>query len=309
MKTSEAYKKLELSDNATPEEIQAAFRKQAKKYHPDKKDGDEVKFKEINEAYQTLTNPKQSPGDFDNDGDPFGPGGFGINFNPFGSGRQIKQIPNIIVNVDLTFNESVLGCEKEIKCHRHIMCNDCSGNGFETLADNCSDCGGKGNKVIKQMNMVFMMTCDKCNGVGKKTQDCKKCKGDGATETDMTINVKLPQGVPNNQKIRLQGAGNYVAPGFNTDVILNPNVESDADMSLDGNDVVSTLEVSLLEALEGTSKKVRTVKGEHTLKIPAKIRNKEKLSVSGYGANGGNHVFNLDVKYPNDVSEIINLLK
>ncbi len=125
----------------------------------------------------------------------------------------------------------------------------------------------------------------------------------------MNVAVKLPGGISDNQKIRLGGAGNFVAPGFNTDVFLNCLVEKDDDMILEGSDVVSTLQISLLEALVGTSKKVRTVKGEHTLKVPEKIRNKEKLSVAGYGANGGSHVFNLDVKYPDDVSELVKILK
>lgn len=307
MKQQDAYKILELSPGASEEDVQAAFRKMAKKHHPDKKDGDEVKFKEINEAYQTLNNPKSEHHGFDpNDiGNPFGPFGFGINFNM--GHQQAREHENIFVDVSFTFNESILGCEKEIKYNRQIMCSDCQGNGFETLSDNCVECGGKGNKVIKQRNMVFMTTCNKCNGSGRKTQKCGKCN-DGVIDTEVSVNVKLPGGVSNQQKIRLQGAGNFVAHGFSTDVFLNALVEKDDEMMLEDRDVVSTVNISLLEALTGLSKKVRTVKGEHTLKIPEKIRNGEKLAVSGYGAVGGDHIFKIDVKYPDDVSEIVNVL-
>lgn len=189
------------------------------------------------------------------------------------------------------------------------MCDDCGGNGFETLSDSCPVCNGKGNRTLKQGNMVFMMPCDKCGGLGKKTQDCGKCKGEGTKETDITLNVKLPGGISDTQNIRLQGAGNFIAHGFSTDVFLNCSVEKDNNMVLEGSDVISNINISLLDALQGTSIKVRTVKGEHTLKIPAKIRNAEKLSVAGYGANGGDHIFKIDVQYPENISEIINILK
>lgn len=308
MNIRDAYKILELTDDATKEEANEAFRRLSKLYHPDnKKTGDAQKFKEINEANQKIQNPEPEPQSFGGGGFPFG----GFDFSGFGFGgppRHFKTRPNVQIGVTVNFNDSVLGCDREIEYDRHEACKECSGDGFEVLTDSCDSCKGNGRTTIKKNNMVFMTTCGICGGLGKKTQECKSCSGEGTKEVNKKINIKLPGGLINNSKIRLAGGGHFMQDGFYSDAFINVKVIPDKDMTLDGNDVVSRLELSLLEALKGTKKKVRTVKGELTLKVKPKVRNGEKISASGYGANGGNHIFILDVQYPEDVSKLINVL-
>jgi DnaJ-class molecular chaperone len=308
MNIQEALNLLNLQEGATKEEIQASFRKLAKKHHPDLNKDDpeaEAKFKKINEAKEFLINPKpqnnrnaqQNTGWQDIFYQHFG----GM---PFGGRNQELhpvQIPTTVISVNLTFAESVLGCEKNITTDQFIHCSDCNGTGGHKLTDDCKYCNGQGNRQanFSRGNVVFMQPCDKCNGTGKQLKKCDTCVGKGYSTKSGPVNLTIPGGVINGNVLRTHGT------------ILQVSVELDSDMILKDGDVVSTLELSLLEALKGTKRTVRTIKGEMSLKIPAKVKNKDNIVVQGYGVPeaGGSHVFNIKVNYPESIENVIQFLE
>lgn len=308
MNTHEAYKILELNNNATSEEINNAFRKLAKKYHPDRnKDNPEAeaKFKEINSAYQLLNNPQQEQS--------FGHNGnvdlndifsqvFGGGRHPFNPFQSQNKAPDSISYVTLTFAESVLGVEKELNVTQNILCKDCNGDGFIKETADCTLCHGKGSKTasFSRGNMQFIEPCFMCRQTGKQVKDCKSCVNhSGYTSSTINAKIKIPGGVQNGNVLRIPGS------------LLKITVNSDPDMEFDGTNVFSNIEISLLDALRGVSKPVRTVKGEMNLKIPPNIKNGNSVQVHGYGVNGqGSHIFNVSVKYPEDkIEKLIKVLE
>lgn len=312
MNLSEAYKELGLSEGASKEEVNKVFRKLAAKYHPDvNKDPDaEDKFKKINEAKRIIDNPPQ------NNFNPFG--GFGINdiINIRQTTPKVRK-PHPQINVSLSFVESVLGCKRSISYTRYNFCSICDGTGDDKSTSKvCETCDGSGNLTRQQGNARFMMTCPACHGNGAKFNPCG-CEG-GLVKEDSAHEINIPGGVVSGQ-IGLENAGNYFGSniiGNNKShqygpLIINLDVEEDEEMSLDedGN-VISNLQISLLESLTGTSKEVNTVKGKLKLKVPKNTKNASKISAKGYGVNGVmNHIFTIAVDYPEDTSSLIEFLE
>lgn len=309
MNKQQALSLLELNNDASSDDINNAFRKLAKKYHPDRnKDNPEAeaKFKEINSAYQYLNNPQpernQSTHNVDMN-DIFNQM-FRNNRNPF---QQHRQAPQSVAYTTITFAESVLGTEKDIEIDQNKICPVCLGNGFTQDSGNCGVCGGRGQKTanFSRDNMVFIESCGKCHGTGKNLKPCNTCNNQcGYTSTKANIHVRIPGGVQNENVLRIPGS------------LIKINVVPDPDMNLVDYDVISDIEISLLDALKGVSKPVRTVKGEMSLKIPPNIKNGNSVQVHGYGVddkNGhvGSHIFNVRVNYPeNDkIEELIKVLE
>lgn len=244
------YEVLGVSKTATDDELKKAYRKLAKQYHPDanpnNKEEAEKKFKEINEAYETLSDPQKRKM-YDQFG-PDGPAGFGggagggsyytsgfDGFSDFGdlgdifssffgggfggkSSRKNNNGPvqgaDLKYSVDITFEESFLGTEKEILITRSETCTTCGGNGAKpgTVIDKCNVCGGTGqvrqiqNTILGQMQTT--RTCSNCNGTGKVIkQPCENCKGKGKIRKQAKIKVKIPAGIDDNQTIVLRGEG------------------------------------------------------------------------------------------------------
>ena len=244
------YEVLGVSKTATDDELKKAYRKLAKQYHPDanpnNKEEAEKKFKEINEAYETLSNPQKRKM-YDQFG-PDGPQGFGggtgganyystgfDGFSDFGDigdifssffgggfgGRSSRKNNNgpvqgadLKYSLDITFEEAFLGTEKEISITRSEICTACGGNGAKpgTVIDKCNVCGGTGqirqiqNTILGQMQTT--RTCSTCNGTGKIIkQPCEICKGKGKVRKQTKIKVKIPAGIDDNQTIVLRGEG------------------------------------------------------------------------------------------------------
>lgn len=309
MNHSEALKLLELNNGATSEEINNAFRKMAKKYHPDRnKDNPdaELKFKEINTAYQFLNNPQSQQSHFSGHS-----GGFDVNlqdiFNQtFGFGRNpFQQVhnaaPQSVSNITISFAESVLGVEKELEIDQNTACKNCNGNGAIKGNTDCGNCQGKGHKQanFSRGNVQFVESCQQCMGTGKNHTPCNACNQKGFSTSRGNIKIGIPGGVMDGNVLRIPGS------------LIRIHVESDPDMSVDGEgNVVSDVEISLLNALKGISKPVRTVKGEMNLKIPPKIKNGNSVQVHGYGVQGkGSHIFNISVNYPENVEKLIMVLE
>jgi len=333
MELHEAYKTLGLDQGATKDDINKAFRELSKKHHPDRPGGNEEHYKKITEAKHTLENPQRASGgpsgssmdDFFNhmnqQGGNFNPfAGFG-GFGGFGNrGRQDIITPNItesepIVNLKISFEESILGCKKSVTYERFKKCNDCKGSGFESI-ETCNVCHGSGHKAHIQGNMQFISECNKCHGSGKHgSKNCQKCNGIGGIKESVTSELRIPAGVELGSILQVGQAGHFHHSVNGHDqyslVIIPITVEKDKEMTLEGNDVITSLQISLLQALKGDSIEVRTVKGNKKLKIPEKVKNMDKLRIAGCGVSerGGNHIFIINVKYPDNVEELIKCLE
>jgi len=314
MNLQEAYKTLGLANNASEEEAKKKYKELTRKYHPDvnKEPDADVKFKKINEAYDRI-----KKGDEPVANNPFE--GFGFNpfaGNPFGrsSGKKRRiSADNISTSVHISFQESVLGTKKNINYSRMVKCQGCDGEGAKQIHNGCDKCKGKGQTSVMHGGMVFIRTCDKCHG-NVKVESCGKCNGDGLLDAEVSVTVNIPGGVSNDNVLRLAGMGNFVNEFMNidqhSDVHLHISVEQDPDLFLDGSTVICNLQISLLEALQGCYKTVRTVLGDKDIKIPALSRNNDFITIPKVGINRqGNQKVILDVQYPKDVNQIIDVLQ
>lgn len=307
MKLEEAYSILEIPKGTNPEDAKKKYRELTKKYHPDinKDPGAEDKFKKINEAYQVVSSGKST------DREDRAPQGYGNPFNPFGR-QQHFQSSNIEITTILSFKESVLGCKKELKLNRKTKCKDCNGNGEVSQNNGCDKCGGKGQVVSRQGYSVMIETCNKC--YGRTTVDpCNTCGTQGMLDAEATITVSVPGGVQNGNILRLGGMGNY-AGNFgpmeqHTDVFLHLQVTPEPGLELVGGDVVSNLQISLLEALKGSRRTIKTILGDKEVEIKSKSRNKEEVIIPHVGVNRqGNQRVILDVQYPENIEKLVDLL-
>jgi molecular chaperone DnaJ len=299
----EAYQTLGLSESATPEEAKKKYRELAKKLHPDqcKEDGAEDKFKKINEAYECVKTGKGS--DKEQISSPFD-----INFNdfnihnPFSSSRSRKYYAeNIELNTRISFAESVLGCKKQISFRRNSKCNVCNGQGKQRLDNGCSKCKGQGTVTTVKGNMVFTQTCDKCFGKSNII-NCGSCNGEGFNKADVSIDVTIPGGVVDQNILRLSGMGNFVGVSMfgeqHTDAFLHISVTPEKGLRLEGQDVISELEISLLEALQGKCVEVKTILGNKEITVPPLSKNLEEVLIPNCGVNKrGNQRVILKVQY------------
>lgn len=304
MDIKQAYETLGLETSASTEEVSKAFKKMAARFHPDvnKESDAEEKFKNINSAYQLINNPPvHTP--------------FNDHFKQNVNVRTVSIPEPIHLQTHLTFVESVLGCTKEFQAEKYVQCSTCDGVGG--VGKNiCEKCKGRGKSIFKEGRNTFIVECDACNGLGKQLEQCTTCSGSCVVLQTKKFTVPIT-GAIGGQVIRLRGGGHFqVHPFFGNgygDAYIHVTVESHLTMKIDGTNVISTIEISLLESLEGTKKTVETVKGKILLKIPAGTRNKDEIELKEYGvvddSQKGSHIFKLDVKYPTDKEKLIKLLK
>jgi molecular chaperone DnaJ len=314
MNIQDAYKILGIKPGATKEEAKKAFREKAAKYHPDKNNNSkeaEDKFKEINSAYQLIDKGEISQRQYyDHSGhlaeelrrrmNDFFPGS---NF-----GNRFVSEP-IIINIEIPFEMSILGGKKDITYERKIKCESCSLGQVQVNKVMCPKCNGHGYR--KYSDDENNLPCTKCKATGyiSNSIPCEKCNGTSNQNSVDTLRVKIPPGVMSGVRLVLKGKGNY-RTGFYDNVIVIISVMPDRDMQLSNGDVISVVELSLLEALQGTKKKLRTVKGEKTLTFKPKIKHRDTVKVSGFGVPPyGSHTVVVNVSYPDDVSDIVELLK
>lgn len=323
MNLDQAHQILGLSTGATKEEAKKAFKKLAAKYHPDvnKEANAESKFKELNEALRTIENPpkvNEIPFNPFNDQPHWDSGG--ISWQDIGISSVRKKTVTrqpVKINIELDFIEAVLGCKKSLKFTRYEKCKGCQGAGGTYSTDKCTVCGGKGKSIRQENKYVFMTECGSCNGIGKLFNDCVTCSGECSTAVDKSFEVNLPGALHNNSTVRLAGAGHYVGDsgffaGYSSeysDAFITVKVKSHPSMKLEGDNVISSISISLLEALQGVSKEVLTVKGTQFVDIPARSRHRDQITLQGFGAPGGHHLINLEVEYPQDTNKLVEQLK
>lgn len=311
------YEVLGLNKNASDEEIKRAFRKLAKQYHPDvnKEEGAEAKFKEIGEAYSVLSDPqKKSQYDqfghaaFDQNGG-FGGAGFGgFDFADFDLGSIFEQMmgggfgggrsrgprktkgADKLVNMTITFEEAVYGCEKEFKVNIDDVCEHCNGLGG-TDEKTCSDCGGRG-RVLTQQRTPFGVfqsesMCSKCNGTGVTYKNrCSHCSGNGSINRDKNIKLRVPRGVENGDTMRMAGKGSAGSNGGpRGDIYIEFKVKEHEIYERDGRDVYVDIPLTITEAILGCKKEIPTIQGTIIADIPAGTQNDDKFKFRGKGVD------------------------
>ena len=313
MNIQEALGILGLSPGASKDEVSKAFREKAKVYHPDqnKEPDAEDKFKQINEARQVLTNEGTTPNMVFGGSSYFRVNNFNHSFSTiFGADINEQFSTKHHKKVSISFEESVLGGTVSVPMTWFEKCSLCKGTGKRVLS--CSECSGTGilNCNI-QSNVSINIPCNMCKGSGFKItfDTCKECSGTGKKERSETIDVTIPPGSDSKSVIptgiRTWKGGFYNKIYLDLDIVPNKS-----NMVLDGVNVISPLRLTLLEALEGVEKKVKTVKGEKKLVIKPRVRNGDKIRVAGFGVPpSGAHIFMLNVEYPDDTSELVNVLK
>lgn len=316
MNLNEAYSILGLTPSATEEEVNKAFKKLALQHHPDRNQGNpdaEVQFKRINEAKQTIAKgPEEQP--FQGfTGNPFG-GGFpdieeimrNMNGQKSYFRKQEKTEP-IHLKEKISFKDSVLGTKVNVKYKRKIPCPKCNGKIRISHNNGCMSCGGSGIQTKISGNMYQTSTCPQCHGI-KKTTECL-CNI-GSVDTETSVEVSIPAGIPNDSTMRMAAMGNFYAShqGF-TDVFVNIEVESDPFLTFQDNKVQTTIHIPLIEALKGTNKLVPTILGDKDITIPPLTKHKDIIKVSSGGFNIGNQIVNVYIDYPDNVDSLIKSLE
>ncbi|KAF1084092.1 Chaperone protein DnaJ [Sporotomaculum syntrophicum] len=322
------YEVLGVSRDASPEEIKKSFRKLARQYHPDVNKEDKnaaEKFKEVNEAYEVLSNAEKreaydrfghaaTDGQFNGGFGGFGGGdfgGFGDIFDMFFSGSSGRRRngpepgADLRVDMELTFEESAFGLEKDIKIPRTEECSTCGGNGTApgTTKRNCDVCHGTGQIQYAQNTpfgrMVQSRTCDRCRGTGVIIEKpCPTCRGSGTVRRSRTLKVKIPAGVDTGSRLRLSGEGEKgLRGGPPGDLFVYIHVKPHAIFKRDGNNVLVDADISFVQAALGDEITVPTLDGDAKLKVPEGIQSGTVLrmkskgipDVRGYG-RGDQHV-------------------
>jgi len=300
------YEILGLDKNATDADIKKAYRKLAKKYHPDLNPGDktaEAKFKEVNEAYEVLSDPKKKAqydrfghAGMDNNGfggfggfsggfEDFDFGGIGDIFESFfggaGFGRsRTRNGPqkgaDIKYSMEITFEEAAFGTEKEISINRMESCTTCGGSGAKpgTSPTTCTHCNGTGQIQYKQSTpfgqFVNVKTCDVCHGEGKIiVNPCQTCNGRGKVRKKVNIKVRIPAGIDDGQTISLRGEGEAgTRGGPSGDLFILIRVKPHALFKRQGNDVVCEIPITFVQAALGAELEVPTLDGKVRYNIP-----------------------------------------
>lgn len=316
MNNTEYYDRLGVSKDASQDEIKRAYRKMSKKYHPDinKEPGAEEKYKEVQEAYETLSDDQKraaydqyGPDGANGFGGQGGFGGFdgGAGFGGFedifssffggGASRNPnapRQGDDLQYRVNLSFEEAVFGAEKEVHYNREATCKTCSGSGAKpgTSPVTCGRCHGQGVINVDTQTPLGVMrrqvTCDVCHGTGQEIKDpCQTCHGTGHEKQSHKVSVKIPAGVETGQQIRLAGQGEA---GFNGgpygDLFVIINVNPSDKFTRDGSTIYYTLNISFVQAALGDTVEVPTVHGNVEMTIPAGTQTGKTFRLKGKGA-------------------------
>lgn len=315
------YEVLGVDKNASDADIKKAFRKLARKYHPDVNPGDkdaEAKFKEINEAYDVLSNAekRQQYDQFGHDAPNFGgfggggfSGGFsggadfgdlGDIFNMFfggGGGAQAngpRQGNDLRYDLTLSFEEAVFGCKKTITVDRWVTCTTCGGSGAKpgTSAETCSHCHGTGRVTSMQQTpfgrMQSQTTCPECGGTGKVIKEkCPDCGGTGRRRESKTLEVNIPEGVDNGTCLRMAGEGEAGENGGPSgDLYIYIRVRPHEFFVRDDTDIYMEQRINVAQAALGDEIEVPTLEGRIKFSIPAGVQSGARFRLKGKGVKG-----------------------
>jgi molecular chaperone DnaJ len=310
------YRILGVERAATAGEIKKAYRKLARKFHPDLNPGDrsaEAKFKEIQEAYSVLGDPKKKA-QYDRFGVAGGPAagpassgsGFeGFDFSDYGSstfsdffdslfggGRRApgarERGEDLHYSMRIGFDEAIRGLQTRIQLTRQVGCPTCSGRGFVRASGwrPCPACGGSGRVHLQRGFMRFQTTCPQCQGSGEaRGERCPDCRGEGVIPRTELIQVRIPGGVDTGSKVRVPGKGHTGRRGAPAgDLYISIEVAPHALFRREGPDIHVRLPITVMEATLGALVEVPVLEGRTTIRIPANTRSGQKFRIKGVGA-------------------------
>ena len=315
------YEVLGVSRGASEDEIKKAYKKMARKYHPDLNPGDktaEEKFKEVNEAYEVLSDADKKAR-YDQYGhagvDPnFGAGGFGGGFDGsfdfgdlgdifgsffgggFGGGRRTnpnapQRGESIRMSIAISFEEAAFGCEKAVTVERYETCDTCHGNGCApgTSPEVCPDCHGTGTvQVRRQTPMGVFATsspCTRCGGKGRIIhQPCKDCRGSGMVRKKKTIQASIPAGIDNGQTISIRGQGNAGKNGGPAgDLLITITVRPHEMFRREGTSVLCEAPITFTQAVLGAELEIPTIDGKVKYTLPEGTQSGTTFRLKGKG--------------------------
>mgnify|MGYP002542189121 FL=1 len=298
------YEVLGVDKSASDADIKKAYRSLAKKYHPDMNPGDkeaEQKFKEVNEAYAVLSDadkrkkydtyghdafdPTAGGSGFSGFGDfgGFDMGGFGDIFSSFFGGGTSSRRQNgpvrgddVNVRITLSFEEAVFGVKKDITYRRTQRCAECSGTGAAkgSQPKTCTKCSGSGQIRVQQRTPLGVMqtqrTCDACGGRGTVIENpCKACRGTGTVQATKTLEVSIPAGIDNGQRISLRGQGSDGLRGGSAgDLLISVAVKAHPVFERDGYDIYCEVPITFTEATLGAEIDIPTLEGKEKFTVP-----------------------------------------
>ena len=321
MAQEDYYEVLGVDRNASDKEITSAYRKLAKKYHPDlnHEPGAEEKYKKVNEAYEVLHDKQKraqydqfgsagvnGQGGFGGAGQGYGDfggfGDFGDIFNDFFGGANGESqhhvnptAPTRGEDLDYTlsidFMDAITGKKTQVSYTRSETCPTCGGNGAEkgTHPITCDKCHGSGYMTITQKSLIGVIrqqaVCDKCHGKGVIIEHpCQTCHGNGVIDGKNTIEVNIPAGIDNGQQLRYEGQGEAGKNGGPYgDLYINYRIKPSKEFERKGTTIYTTVPISFAQATLGDEINVKTVHGEKKLKIPAGTQPNKKFTIHGQG--------------------------
>jgi molecular chaperone DnaJ len=317
---SQYYDLLGVSPQASSAEIKRAFRKKANQHHPDKNPGDaasEKKFKEVNEAYEVLSDEqkRQAYDNFGKEGvsGQGGPGGFGgfgggaagggsggfedLFEDLFGAGqkrggsrgaqRQPERGSDLRYDMEITLEEAVHGTQKEIKIPTLVACDACDGSGAKagTGKKTCSTCGGHGAVRMQQGFFSVQQTCPTCYGAGQVIESpCTKCRGQGRMQDIKTLSVKIPAGIDTGNRIRIAGRGEAGEAGAPAgDLYVQVHVQKHPIFERIDKDLHCEAPIDFITAALGGSVEIPTLDGKVKLKITSETQSGQMFRLRGKG--------------------------
>ncbi len=303
------YKLLGVERNASDEELKKKYRSLAMKFHPDRNadnpEAAEVKFKQIKEAYEVLSDAKKRAAydqfghagvDASMGGRPAGAEGFSDIFGDvfgdiFGGARQqrggVQRGADLRYNLEVTLEEAVAGTEQKIRIPVLVTCGECAGSGAKKGSSPviCTTCHGHGQVRMQQGFFSVQQTCPTCRGTGKQIKDpCGKCYGQGRVQETKTLSAKIPAGVDNGDRIRLQGEGEAGERGGPAgDLYIEIHVKPHEIFNRDGANLSCEVPISFVVACLGDEIHVPTLNGKVSLKIPAETQTGKVFRLRGKG--------------------------
>ncbi len=317
------YELLQVSRDASGEEIKRSYRSLAMQFHPDRNQNNpeaEAKFKEISEAYEVLKD-EQKRSAYDRYGHSAfaqgGAGGFGGGFDfgdglgemfnsifrdfmgggaagggtsngNYGGASRNNRGSDLRYDIEISLEEAYTGTSQEIDIKVPATCDECEGTGVEkgSKKETCPDCGGSGKIRMRQMFMIVETVCPKCQGYGEIiTNPCKKCKGNGRVNKSKTLKISIPAGVDNGNRIRLAGEGEAgIRGGENGDLYIVTHIKEHSFFLREGANLYAELPIPVSTAILGGEIKIPTIDGAgYSMTIPKGVQNGEQIRIKQLG--------------------------
>lgn len=307
MSDKDLYAILGVGKGASADDIKKAYKRLAMKLHPDrnKSPGAEDRFKKIQQAYSILSNSEKRDiydrhGTVDHPGNPFGFRGFSDIFDDFTnffqeSGTSFEQTQNdkgndLRVTIELSLEEAVYGCERKLTINAPKGCGECAGTGAkDAAAAKCDNCDGTGAVHRRIAFLIVQETCRECAGTGQVIKDpCDACNGSGRIHEKKKVTVKIPAGVDNGDRLRIQGQGEAGRLGSDAgDLLVDVSVRHHQVFEREGNNLHCAMPISFATAALGGKAEVPTLGGSKQVELPKGIQSGKILKIRGAGIKEG----------------------